>query len=263
MPGRARFFRSQIAARIGAALLVLAFGALRLPFEGRLAAAQHAAGFGTVRLGVGLREQVGQLGFLAALSGFRALVADFVWIEAYSAWERVEYGRVNLLCGTATTLEPRNIEFWDQSAWHMAWNAAVHARDDARAQPREALRRKAEREYILLGESFAERGIANNPKSRVLHERLARIDIERLHDPCAASAEYSRAAACPDAMGYEKRFAAFLLAECPGHEREAYWLLRYYHDLSEQERVPTLERLLRELEKKIDLPPEQRVDKGR
>ena len=124
--------------RLRAALLALAlvvcFGFARLPLENHLARAQRAAGFGTVPLGLGLREQVGQLGFLAALSGFRALVADLVWLEAHAAWERVEYGRVNLLCGTATTLEPRNVDFWDQSAWHMAWNAAARARDPSPAQ---------------------------------------------------------------------------------------------------------------------------------
>ena len=246
-----------------AAALLFAWGGARLLGESRLAAAQHAAGFGTAAVGVQLREQLGQVGFLAALSGFRSLVADFVWIDAFSAWERVEYGRLNLLCNTATALQPRSVEFWDGSAWHMAWNASVDAREDRRGQPREALRQKAEREYVLLGKNYAVRGIANNPDARALHERLALIAYEKLRDPCAASAAYARAAGCPRAFGYEKRFAAFRLAECPGHEREAYWLLRFYYDLSERERVPTLVRLLRELEEEIDLPVEQRVDKTR
>jgi hypothetical protein len=246
-----------------ASALVVVWGMVRLPMEGRLTAAEHAAGFATVSVGLPIREQLGQFGFLAALSGFRSVVADFVWLDAYAAWERVEYGRLNLLCHTATTLQPRNVEFWDTSAWQMAWNASVHAREDLRGQPREALRRKAEHEYVLLGKNYAERGIANNPDARALHERLALIEYEKLRDPCAAAAAYARAAGCPKALGYEKRFAAFRLAECPGHEREAYWLLRFYYDLSERERVPTLVRLLRELEEKIALPPEQRVDKTR
>lgn len=248
---------------LAAALLILLWGALRIPCERRLADAQRAAGFGLTPVGLQLREQLGQLGFLAAFSGFRSIVADFVWLDAFSAWERVEYGRLNLLCNTATTLQPRNVEFWDGSAWQMAWNASAHAREDARGQPRGALRQKAEREYVLLGKNYAERGTAMNPEARALHERLALIAYEKLHDPCAAAAAYARAAGCPRALGYEKRFAAFRLAECPGHEREAYWLLRFYYDLSERERVPTLVRLLRELEEKIDLPAEQRVDKTR
>ncbi len=255
--------RRRWAAWLLAAGLIVGWGSLRFSAECRLTAAQHAAGFGVATVGAQLREQLGQLGFLAALSGFRSVVADFVWLDAFSAWERVEYGRVNLLCNTATTLQPRNAEFWDASAWQMAWNASVHAREDVHAQPRAALRQKAEREYILLGKNYAERGIAQNPDARALHERLALIAYEKLHDPCAAAAAYARAAGCPRAFGYEKRFAAFRLAECPGHEREAYWLLRFYYDLSERERVPTLVRLLGELEEKIALPAEQRLDKTR
>ncbi len=243
--------------------LIVGWGLLRVAGEARLAAGQRAAGIGMVPLRLDFREQLGQVGLLAALSGFRSVVADFVWLEAYSAWERVEYGRLNLLLNTATTLQPRNVEFWDQSAWHMAWNASVHAREDRGGQGREALRRKAEREYVLLGKDYAERGLASNPDARALHERLALIFYEKLHDPCAAAAAYARAAGSPRALGYEKRFAAFRLAECPGREREAYWLLRFYYDLSERERVPTLIRLLRELEEKIGLPEEQRLDKPR
>lgn len=243
--------------------LLLGFGALRLPLETGLERERRAAHFGTVNLGLSLREQLGQTGFLAALSGFRVLVADLVWIEAHTAWERVEYGRMQRLLDTATTLEPRNVGFWDTAAWHMAYNASVHAREDAAGQPRAALRRKAERGYHLLGRDYAERGLGSNPDARDLHLRLALIYRDKLEDPCAASAAFARAAGSPRALGFEKRFAAFALAACPGREREAYWLLRFYHDLGEHERVPTLERLLRGLEQKLDLPEEQKVYKTR
>jgi hypothetical protein len=168
---------------------------------------------------------------------------------------------MNRLLNTATTLVPRNAEFWEHSAWQMAYNASVHAREDP-SQPREALRRRAEREYFFLGKDYAARGIVNNPNSRDLYLRLGLIERDKLKDPCAAAAAFAHAAECPRALGFEHRFAAYSLAACPGREREAYWLLRYYHDLSEQERLPTLERLLRELEQKLDLPMEQRVYKA-
>ena len=245
---------------LAGALLGL-FGVVRLPLETRLTHERQAARFGTVNMNLSLREQLGQGGFLAALSGFRALVADVVWLQAHTAWENVAYGRMNRLLDTATTLVPRNAEFWESAAWHMAYNASVHAAED-RSQPREALRRRAEREYFLLGRDYAVRGLANNPDSRDLYLRLGMIERDKLLDPCAAADAYARAANCPRALGFEHRFAAYALAACPGREREAYWLLRYYHDLSERERLPTLERLLGELEQKLDLPMEQRVYKA-
>ena len=250
--------RSRLLAALGAISLLGLLGVVRLPLEMRLTRERQAARFGTVNLDLSLREQLGQGGFLAALSGFRALVADFVWLQAHTAWENVAYGRMNRLLDTATTLVPRNAEFWESAAWHMAYNASVHAREDP-SQPREALRRRAEREYFLLGRDYAVRGIANNPDSRDLYLRLAMIERDKLGNPCAAAAAYQRAAGCPRALGFEHRLAAYALAACPGQEREAYWLLRYYHDQSERERLPTLERLLAELEQKLDLPREQRV----
>lgn len=243
-----------------AAALLGSFGVVRLPLETGLTRERRAERFGTVNLNLSLREQLGQGGFLAALSGFRALVADVVWLQAHTAWENVAYGRMNRLLDTATTLVPRNAEFWESAGWHMAYNAAVHVAED-KSQPREALRRRAEREYVLLGKDYVVRGIANNPDSRDLYLRLGMIERDKLMDPCAAADAYDHAARCPRPLGFEHRFAAYALAACPGREREAYWLLRYYYDLSERERLPTLERLLRELEQKLDLPMEQRVYK--
>lgn len=125
----------RLPAYLAAAGLLGLFGAVRLPLETRLTRDRRETRFGTVNLNLSLREQLGQSGFLAALSGFRALVADIVWLQAHTAWENVAYGRMNRLLDTATTLVPQNTEFWESAAWHMAYNAAVHAREDP-SQPR-------------------------------------------------------------------------------------------------------------------------------
>jgi hypothetical protein len=103
--------------------LLLLFGTLRLPIEAALTEQHRSAYFHQARVGLDLREQIGQLGFLAALSGFRSLVADVAFIQAHVAWERTEWGRVLLLFREATILHPRSVLFWDMAAWHMAWNA--------------------------------------------------------------------------------------------------------------------------------------------
>jgi tetratricopeptide (TPR) repeat protein len=238
--------------------LLLAFGALRLPTESALTQQHQSAYFREARLGLDLREQIGQLGFLAALSGFRSLVADVVFIQAHVAWERTEWGRVLLLFREATTLQPRSILFWDMAAWHMAWNASVAARHDP-ALPNESLRRRAEREYVALGKDFLERGIKNNPDRPPLYESLARLYKEKLNDHAAAAKCYAKAAALPGAPEYDKRFAAYELSYAPGHEREAYETLRQLYDRGEHERLPTLLTRLKFLEQKLDIPLNQRI----
>ncbi len=240
------------------AFLLLAFGAVRVPIESSLAAQHRSAYFHETKLGLDLREQIGQLGFLAALSGFRSLVADVIFIQAHVAWERTEWGRVLLLFREATTLQPRSILFWDMAAWHMAWNASVAALRDP-SQPNETLRRKAEQEYFALGKDFLERGIKNNPDRPQLYESLARLDKDKLHDHSAAARLYAQAATLPGAPEYDERFAAYELSYAPGHERAAYAALLRLYRRGPHERLPTLLKRLKILEKQLEIPLAQRI----
>lgn len=237
---------------------LLAFGALKLPAERHLEAVHRAAFFHGARLDLGLREQIGQMGFLAALSGFRALVADALYLHAHSAWERTEWGRMKLDFDAITSLQPRCLLFWDQAAWHMAYNASVAALEN-RNQPREALRLKAQREYWMIGEDYLLKGIANNPDRPMLYDRLGFLYREKFKDHCKSAEAYAQCAKLPKAPQYAHRFAAYEMAQCPGREREAYELLRSLYLRGEDERLPTLLRWLDYLQQKLDIPPAERV----
>jgi tetratricopeptide (TPR) repeat protein len=241
---------------------LIGLGALKLPIERDLAAVHRQEHFRGVTFSLDLREKIGQLGFIAALSGFRSIVADALFIQAHVAWERTEWGRVLLLFQHITTLQPRALLFWDMAAWHMAWNASVAAMND-RTQPRLALRVKAQREYFAIGKDFLERGIKNNPDRPDLYEALARLYKEKYKDHEHASEFFGKAAALPGARTYDRRFSAYELSHCEGREREAYQRLRQLYDEGEKERLPTLISRLRFLEDKLGIPPEQRIPEGK
>lgn len=240
------------------ALTMLLFGAVRIPMEHQLEQSHHRAGLRAVDFDLSLREQLGQLGFVAALSGFRSVVADALFIQAHVAWERTEWGRVLLLFRQVTTLQPRAILFWDMAAWHMAWNASVAALRDPR-QPRLALRVKAQREYFALGKDFLERGIRNNPDRPQLYEALGRLYRDKYNDHEKAADAFGKAAARPGAPSYDKRFAAYEMSYCEGREQEAYERLRALYLAGEQERLPTLIKRLKYLEEKLSIPPPERI----
>jgi len=239
-------------------LSVALFGAAKLPAEHAISAAHRDLHVRAVAFDLGLREQIGQLGFIAALSGFRSLVADALFIQAHVAWERTEWGRVLLLFQQVTTLQPRAILFWDMAAWHMAWNASTAAMNDS-AQPRLALRIKAQREYFQLGKDFLERGIKNNPDRPQLYEAMARLYRDKYSDHEHAAEFFGKAAGLPGAPSYAKRFAAYELSHCEGRERETYDRLRALYAIGESERLPTLIQLLKELQIKLAIPAEQRI----
>jgi len=238
--------------------ILMALGALKLPIERDLATLHRQEHFRGVEFNLDLREKVGQLGFIAALSGFRSIVADALFIQAHVAWERTEWGRVLLLFRHITTLQPRAILFWDMAAWHMAWNASVAALND-KTQPRLALRVKAQREYFALGKDFLERGIENNPDRPGLYAALGRLYKEKYKDHERASEFFAKAAALPGAASYLRRFSAYELSYCEGREREAYERLRHLHDEGEKERLPTLITRLKFLEDKLGIPQDQRI----
>ena len=67
--------------------MLLVFGVMKLPAE-RALSLQHrsrSAGQFADVVNFDLREKIGQLGFVAALSGFRAMLADFLFIQAHVA----------------------------------------------------------------------------------------------------------------------------------------------------------------------------------
>ena len=237
---------------------ILVFGVFKLPAERALASQHRQSHFADPELTIDLREKLGQLGFVAALSGFRAILADFLFIQAHTAWERTEWGRVLLLFRQVTTLQPHVPLFWETAAWHMAWNASAAAMNDS-SQPRLALRAKAQREYFAIGRDFLERGIKNNPDNPKLYESLARLYREKYNDHARASEFFRKAADCPGAPSYDRRFSAYELSYCEGWEPQAYIQLRRLYDEGEQERLPTLIKRLKYLEVKLNIPKEQRI----
>ena len=238
--------------------MILAFGVLKLPAERSLAQEHRQSHFADADLNLNLREKIGQIGFVAALSGFRAILADFLFIQAQAAWERTEWGRVLFLFRQVTALQPHVPLFWDMAAWHMAWNASAAAINDPK-QPRQALRIKAQREYFSIGKDFLERGIKNNPRNPKLYESLAMLYRDKYDDNARASEFFRKAADCPGAPSYDKRFSAYELSYCEGWEPQAYIQLRRLYDEGEQERLPTLIKRLKYLETKLNVPKEQRI----
>jgi hypothetical protein len=244
--------------RLLAIALLLVFGAIRLPIEAHIEAEQKALHYHGAKVDLRVRQQLPQLGFVAALSGFRGVVAIALNLKAHTAWQRVEWGKVKLTYETICALEPRNMQSWDMASWQMAYNASVAALND-KDQPRLTLRLKAQREYFKLGEDFLLRGIENNPDRSLLYERLATIYRDKLLEPEKASYYYDEAAKRPDAMMYVHRFAVYELAKVPGREQEAYRRLKELYLKGDDERLPTLLRLLGEMEEKLLVPREQRL----
>ena len=242
--------------RVLGILVLLAWGIAKLGFEGRLEQRMQDSRLGGYKPTASLRQQAGQAGFIAALGGLRAAVADMLWIRAHMAWQDVQYGRMKLLFDTCTAMQPRRVNFWDIAAWHMAWNGSVNAETH---EPDPVVMKAKMREFYELGKDFLLRGIESNPDSWELYDRLGMLYRDKYRDMEKASKAYEEASQRPGHLEYTRRFAAYYLADVPGREREAYGRLMALFQESDHEWLPTLFRQLQKLEVKLVIPDEQRI----
>ncbi len=237
---------------------LLGFGLLRLPMEQGLAREYRDLRFHGGKLDLELREKIGHFGFVAALSGFRSVVADFLFLQAHAAWEKTDWSRLLLLLRQATSLQPASEMFWDIAAWHMAWNASAAARRDPE-NPRLADRLRRQREFYHLGRDFLERGLRYNPRSARLWEALGRLYRDKFQDHMRASEAFLHASTLPGASSYLERFSAYELAQVRGQEHSAYARLLKLYRRGARERAPTLIARLKSLEEKLNVPADQRI----
>ncbi len=242
--------------RVLGILVLLAWGVAKLGFEGRLEQRMQDARLGGFKPTASLRQQAGQAGFIAALGGLRAAVADMLWIRAHMAWQDVQYGRMKLLFDTCTAMQPRRVNFWDTAAWHMAWNGSVNA-ETHETDP--VVKKAKMREFYELGKDFLLRGIESNPDSWELYDRLGMLYRDKYRDMEKASKAYDEASQRPGHLEYTRRFAAYYLADVPGREREAYGRLMALFQESDHEWLPTLFRQLQKLEVKLAIPDGDRI----
>ncbi|MCF6311733.1 MAG: hypothetical protein L3J39_04710 [Verrucomicrobiales bacterium] len=239
-------------------MLLLIGGLIRAPWEKKLNGELSAAGLLSNPPGESLREQMGQSATLAALGGLRSLVSIYMTLHAHDAWQMTDWETVERDYHIITTLQPRDVDSWIKGAWHLWANASANVQLNESLPP--ALREKMRQEYVDKGIVFLQQGIRNNPQAAKPWEELGFVYREKKHDYCAAAEAYRQAYARPHASAYLVRFVGYMLAQCPGHEREAYDYLRALYDEGAiHRRLPSVIVSLKQLEEKLDIPLIQRI----
>jgi len=236
------------------AVAILAFGAVRMPFEAGLSKELRAAGLTPPPLEIGTRDKIGQTSSAVALGGLRTLVATFMNLRAFTFFQEQRWDDVASTYDTIVDLAPRTRYYWESGSWHSAYNAASYFINDSKMPV--LRRREAWRESILRGRAFLERGIRNNPDDWSLLASLGfllsdsnKFSAFRAQDATfsAAADAYSRSAATGKALSYVERSAFYSLARVSGREKEALAMGRALY-AEGRNRPPTLLILLLVLE---------------
>lgn len=246
--------------RIGqAGVVLLALGILKLPLEEALTQRLRAQNLLSPPLSLDVRENVGQVSFAAALGGLRSLVASVIQLEAYTAFENVDWAKVDSLYQLVTRLQPRAVTYWEQASWHMAYDAASsYLYDPDLTGP---VKGRLYQEHVERGIQVLQEGMTYLPQSARLWARLGDIYKHRTKQPDKAGEAYLKAAEL-GGQPFLVRAAAYEFAVVPddGFQKRAYDLMKERYDAGD--RYPTLLKELRRLEGKFDVPAVDRIPVG-
>jgi hypothetical protein len=201
----------------------------------------------------------GQGVLLALLGGFRALVADALWIRLYAGWERREIAGTDVLVRLVTTVDPRPAYFWLNGARILAydmaaWRMLEAGGEGARA---EAGRRRIEHEQAWAALAHLDAALPFHAGNPELWIERANIALNRLQDLDTAAESYRRAWELPGGPYYAARLHAEVLRRAGRRAEALAWLIRLHPELPPGEEAAAaglvLERI-RQLERELSVP---------
>lgn len=242
--------------RLQALAVLLILGGVKLPLEESATQQLRAAKLLSTPIDLSVRESVGQMSFAAALGGLRSLIASITYLRAYHEWENINWGKVDSLFQITTRLQPRYQNYWDEAAWHMAYNAASSYLYNDKIEP--MVRGKLYEQHVQRGIDILNEGLRFLPDDARLWNALAEIYERRVHDPKKAAECYLQVHRISHNDRYA-RFAGYQYAQTSDPElwKKAYALLKTGYD--KKQRTPSLIDQLKNLEEKLNIPLMQRI----
>ncbi|MDO8545322.1 MAG: hypothetical protein Q7S40_33185 [Opitutaceae bacterium] len=199
---------------------------------------------------------------LALLGGFRALVADGIWIRLYAVWERQELAATDALAHLVTAVDPRPAYFWINGARMIAYDLAawrIQTEGGYDVVP-EAIQQRINHEQARLALVHLQAAMEFHPHNPDLWVERANIELNRLGDVAAAAGSYRRAYEEPHGPYYAARLHAELLRRSGRPEEALAWLVRLHPSLPPGDEGAAADVVLgriRDLERQLGVPPER------
>ncbi len=239
-------------------LALIGVGFAKLPIEQRFAADLRERHLIQKPINLGTRQELGQTAYAVALGGLRSLVAASLNLKAYVRFEHTEWGKLEGLYNTITTLQPHSYYYWDTASWHLAYNAYADYADKPNIP--DARRRYLQKEYLARGIRFLEEGIENNPEDLALRQRY--VDV--LTDPFKPNdlpkaveiiREVQSQRELPRLLHHQLLYA---LSRIPGRGEEAWQVAQELWTNGISRDTPSIRLIYFSLQWKF-LPPDQRT----
>ena len=241
-------------------LLFVLLGLLVRPIE---APAWRAVKAGQSEMNLeALEGALGQGLVIGVLGGFRAILADFLWIRTNTIWERKDRAKLDSMVRLVTTLDPRPDFFWINGSRMIAYdvpNWRIREEGGYSDVPEER-QQAIDLEQSSQAFDLIDQALDFHPGNAKLYLEKAQIYLNRLKDDANAAKWFLHASQQDNAPYFASRIHAELLRK-QGLDEEAYDFLKNLH--SELPNTPfaqkgiILERIL-DLENALKIPSGER-----
>ncbi len=248
--------RSKLGEAALLALILSALGNATRPVVAVVATGSHREIL--QRRAVGLAPEL----CVAVMGGYRAVVADLLWLKAYLAWASRDGATMQGMIRLAVSADDRPLGFWldgarmiayDQTAWRLAGETVSGLPAAVASRIRETQARAA---LQLLEEART-----HHPCEASICIEMANVELHVRRDLARASGWYREAALQPGAPHCAARIYAELLRRQGRNAEALAWLRRLHPTLSDRDPdamgAIVLARI-RELERTLEIPDGKR-----
>lgn len=237
-------------------LILVLFGLVTRPIE---APAWQVVKAGQPEMNLeAIEGALGQGLVIGVLGGFRAILADFLWIRTNTIWERRDRVKLDAMVRLVTTLDPRPEFFWINGSRMIAYDVPNwRIREEGGYDAVPELRQQAiDREQSGQAFELLDKALEFHPDKAKLYLEKGQIYLNRLKDYVNAAKWFLEASRQEDAPYFAARIYAELLRR-QGKDAEAYAYLKDLHgalpDVPFAQKGILIERI-RELEKTLQVP---------
>lgn len=216
-----------------------------------------------------LEGALGQGITVGLLGGFRALVANFMWLRVNASWEEDDLPATQTLIQFVTAIDPRPLFFWLNGSRMIGydmpvWRIRVHEQEYGRWEniPRTIIERiEGEQATVAIG--YLHRALNFHPDHALIYVEIANLYQRKMYDLETAAEYYLRASNAPNAPAYAARIYAELLRRMERHQEAYEWLKELYVTLdphSPSQRSDVVLQRIRDLEQELGIPPRESFD---
>jgi tetratricopeptide (TPR) repeat protein len=206
-----------------------------------------------------LEGALGQGITVGLLGGFRAVLANFMWLRVNAHWEDYDLPGTQTMINFVTTVDPRPTFFWLNGARMIAYDMAVWRvreidRDDN--VPR-AVKERLDDEQGMIAIRYLERGLNFHPDHPLLFIEIANIYQRKRLDVEQAAEYYRRASLTENTPTFAPRIYAELLRRLDRKEEAYEWLSNLYLKLDPEnmtQRPEVVLERIRDLEDELEIP---------